>query len=246
LARKIYTHVASIISKMSKLLFLSTKQIEEIWETMKYILSHQQHYLKNCLLDVVLLNVISLVMSSHEENRKPSSEINHGDFKNDYNEILCKFHGISFYTTFNLFEYAYEKAYENFNKNDINLIEEYVYNYKNNIKNVNDEKNLEISPQTIKCMEINCSYMSYLLNLQEEYSVILSISPNARENKSPNQSDFLNNKRIRPLTPPLENKTMTSSPYKNKNSNIPFSSSTISAFKDLNNAFSYLSKGGDS
>jgi hypothetical protein len=242
---------------MSKLLSLTNKKIEEIWETMKHILSYQQCFLKNSLLDVVLLNVIYLVCSFEEtkeikEFRTHTSEASHIELKKDYNEILCKFHGISYYTNFNLFEFAYEKAYQNFNKNDTRLLEKFITKYKNNNEIVNNEPKIEenkISHETFNCMQINCSYMSYLINLQEDYSVILSISPNKSEtlsSLSPSKAEFINNKRIRALTPPLVNKTITSSPYKTKSSYIPFSSSSISAFKDLNNAFSFLSKGGDS
>jgi hypothetical protein len=242
---------------MSKLLSLTNKQIEEIWETMKHMLSYQQCFLKNSLLDVVLLNVIYLVCSLEErkeikELRTHTFEASHIELKKDYNEILCKFHGISHYTNFNLFEFAYEKANQNFNKNDTSFLKEFITKYKNNYEIVNNKHEIEenkISHETLQCMQINCSYMSYLLNLQEDYSVILSISPNKSEplsSISPIKAEFINNKRIRPLTPPLVNKTITSSPYKTKSSYIPFSSSNISAFKDLNNAFSFLSKRGDS
>jgi hypothetical protein len=107
-------------------------------------------------------------------------------------------------------------------------------------------------------MEIILDFSSLLPYLQEDYNVILTLSPNPNKLKeglnvnvinnssSTNQGpaeppvDFLGNKRIRPLTPPLSSKTLTHSPYNMRSSFTAIKNN--SAFKNLNTLFSSLKK----
>jgi len=110
-------------------------------------------------------------------------------------------------------------------------------------------------------MEITLDFSSLLPYLQEDYNVILTLSPNPNKfkesltmnvanssnciNQEPPESteppaDFLGNKRIRPLTPLLSTKTLTYSPYNMRSSFTSIKNNT--AFKNLNTLFSSLKK----
>ena len=93
-------------------------------------------------------------------------------------------------------------------------------------------------------MSIDLDFSALLPYLQEDYNVIFSNCPTPSKPSdiyiSNSDSEFLGNKRIRALTPPLSSKVLSFSPYSVKSSFTYLKNN--SAFKNLNNVFSSLKK----
>ncbi len=81
---------------------------------------------------------------------------------------------------------------------------------------------------TYDIMYTSNSFAAFLPIIQNEFNTILNISP-----LKPMSMDFLGNKRIRQITPPVSEKVSTS-PFNIKTS---YFTPKITVFKDLNEAF---------
>jgi hypothetical protein len=140
----------------------------------------------------------------------------------------------------------------NFEKREFKRMETFITYLDQNYSHYSNDNLFE---PKFHLMYINHDFTSLIPYLQEDYSVIYSISPILNKNvydqivymnktmtggSNDNSVDYLGSKRIRPLTPPLSAKTLTFSPYNRKSSFTPIKNN--SAFKNLNGLFSTVQK----
>ena len=103
--------------------------------------------------------------------------------------------------------------------------------------------NEEIKPKA-KFLLFPVDYKSIYPTLTAEYNTIYSYSP-LKVGYAPNEAtvDYVGQKRIRPLTPNLKEKSLLTSPLKSQSDFSPIKdNNSSSAFKNLNLAFESCKK----